>query len=210
MAAMASDSADQQIISRSKLLLVEGENERRFFVALLGRLELSDGLQVLNYGGKTQLRPFLSTLHLAPGYSDLTALGVTRDADESFASAFQSICSSLGNAGLGVPDQTRVLTSGKPSVSVFVLPNCSSPGMLETLNLSAVQDDPAMLCVERYFQCLEESASIPSKNPDKARAHAFLASRTKPELRVGEAAEAGYWQLDSPVYDPLKSFLLAL
>ena len=210
MAEVANAGADRQEISRSKLLLVEGENERRFFVALLRRLELSDAVQVLNYGGKTQLRPLLSTLHLVPGYSDLTALGVTRDADESFASAFQSICNSLGNAGLGVPDQTRAPTSATPSVSVFVLPDCSSPGMLETLCLSAMQDDPAMPCVEQYFQCLEESASIPSKNPDKARAHAFLASRSKPELRVGEAAEAGYWQLDSPVYYPLKSFLLAL
>ena len=51
---------------------------------------------------------------------------------------------------------------------------------------------------------------MPSRNSDKARAHAFLASRTRPELRVGEAAEAGHWQLDSPVFDPLKSFLLAL
>ena len=52
MARKASDSFEQQTISQKKLLLVEGENERRFFVALLRRLELSEGLQVLNYGEK--------------------------------------------------------------------------------------------------------------------------------------------------------------
>ena len=210
MARKASDSLEQQPISRNRLLLVEGENERRFFAALLRCLDLSDGVQVLNYGGKPKLRPLLATLYLAPGYSDLEALGVTRDADDSFNSTFQSIRDSLDNANLNVPVKPNALTEGKPSVSVFVLPDCSNPGMLETLCLSAVQDDQAMPCVEQYLQCLEETANLPSRNPDKARAHAFLASRARPELRVGEAAQAGHWNLDSPVFDPLKNFLLAL
>ena len=139
------------------------------------------------------------------------SIGVTRDADESSASAFQSVRSLLmSSAGLDAPDEPMVATWGRPRVSVFILPNCESAGMLETLCLSAVQDDPATPCVEQYLQCLEETANMPSRNPDKARAHAFLASRARPELRVGEAAEAGHWQLDSPAFDPLKSFLLAL
>ena len=210
MARKASDNFEQQTISRNKLLLVEGENERRFFAALLRCLDLSDGVQVLNYGGKPKLRPLLATLYLAPGYSDLEALGVTRDADDSFDSTFQSIRDSLDNANLDVPEKPNALTEGKPSVSVFVLPDCESPGMLETLCLSAVKHDPAMPCVDEFLRCLEVTACMSPKNPYKARAHAFLASRTKPELRVGEAAQAGYWNLDSPVFDPLKSFLLAL
>ena len=61
------------------------------------------------------------------------------------------------------------------------------------------------------FDVLKKLRTCHRDNPDKARAHAFLASRAKDQnLRVGEAAEAGHWQLDSPVFDPLKSFLLAL
>ena len=210
MAEAASDGGNRQPIVRSRLLLVEGENERRFFAALLRCLDLSEEVQLLNYGGKAQLRPLLSTLHLAPGFSDLASLGVTRDADLAFASAFASIRSSLDNSRLDVPNEPLVQTGGKPSVSVFVLPDCNSPGMLETLCLDAVACDPAMPCVDAYLECLEDTAKLPPKNPSKARAHAFLASRDRADLRVGEAAEAGHWRLDSPVFEPLKRFLQAL
>ena len=88
------------------------------------------------------------------------------------------------------PDEPMVATRGRPRVSVFILPNCESAGMLETLYLSAVQDVPAMPCVEQYLQCLEVTAKLPPNNPEKARAHAFLASRPRPELRVGEAGRS--------------------
>ena len=210
MAGPAQDSTNHVKIELPKMLLVEGESDRRFFEALLGRLSAIETVQVEPYGGKSKLRNFLRLLQVSPDYQEIDSIGITRDADQSSASAFQSIRSLLMSAGLDSPDEPIVATRGRPRVSVYIFPDCTNMGMLETLNLSAVQDDPAMPCVEQYFQCLEEGASMHSKNPDKARAHAFLASRTNPELRVGEAAEAGYWQLDSPVYDPLKSFLLAL
>lgn len=199
-----------QTITRSKVLLVEGENESRFFTALLKRLGAHDSIQIINYRGKDWLREHLHVLPSLSGYASLNSLFVTRDADESFSSTFQSVCSALGSAGLGVPEQARVPTGGIPRVSVFILPDCASPGMLETLCLSAVEDDPAMPCVEQYVRCLEETACMPPKTPDKTRAHAFLASRERPDLRVGEAAEAGHWRLDSPVFAPLKNFLQAL
>ncbi len=200
----------QQTITLSKVLLVEGENERRFFHALLDRLGAHDAIQIINYQGKDRLREHLRMLPTLRGYAALDSLGVTRDADQFAATAFQSVCGSLDNAKLGVPDQTMLATQGRPRVSVFILPDCSNPGMLETLCLSAVECDPAMPCVDEYIRCLEDTAYMPPKNPDKARAHTFLASRTNPDLRVGEAAQAGHWQLDSPVFEPLKSFLQAL
>jgi hypothetical protein len=210
VARSARDGATQVKIELPKMLLVEGESDRRFFETLLGRLFSTETIQVERYGGKFALREFLRLLQISPDYPMVDSIGVTRDADESSASAFQSVRSLLMSAGLDAPDEPMVATRGKPRVSVYVLPDCKCPGMLETLCLSAVQDDPAMPCVEQYLRCLEDSAGMPPKHPDKARAHAFLASRSKPELRVGEAAEAGHWQLDSPVFDPLKSFLLAL
>lgn len=210
MAGTAEDRSGQQPIVLSKLLLVEGNDELWFSRSLLRCLGLSAEVQILKYDGKQKLRPLLSTLSRAPGYSELESLGVTRDADESFGSAFESVRSSLENAELDVPESSVMPTQGTPRVSVYIFPDCANPGMLETLCLSAVQEDAAMPCVEQFLQCLEECASMPSKSPGKARAHVFLASRERSNLRVGEAAEAGHWQLDSPVYDPLKSFLLAL
>jgi hypothetical protein len=41
----------------------------------------------------------------------------------------------------------------------------------------------------------------------KAKVHAFLASRREPDLRLGEAAEKGYWPLDSESFTSIKELL---
>ena len=210
MAGPAQDSTNHVKIELPKMLLVEGESDRRFFKALLGRLSAIETVQVEPYGGKSKLRNFLRLLQVSPDYQEIDSIGITRDADQSSASAFQSVRDLLASAGLDAPAGPKTPTGGKPRVSVYILPDCKSAGMLETLCLAAVKDDAALPCVEQYLRCLAEIARMPSRIPDKARAHAFLASRDRPELGVGEATRAGHWQLDSPVYDPLKSFLLAL
>ena len=210
MAMAVGDSADRLRIKSPKLLLVEGQSEYRFFGFLLEKLNAAATIQVANYRGKDSLKRFLRMLRVSPEYPALESIGVTRDADVSSDRAFQSVCGLLGSAGLDAPVAPMILTRGKPRVAVYVLPDCASPGTLETLCLSAVESDPAMPCVDEFLRCLEDTTHMPSKNPDKARAHTFLASRARPELRVGEAAEAGHWRLDSPVYNPLKRFLQAL
>ena len=210
MAREAGDAETHVKIELSKLLLVEGDSDRRFFEALLRKLFTTKTIQVERYGGKPALRRFLRLLQVSPDYPRVESIGVTRDANGSAASAFQSVRGLLESAGLDAPDSPLVLTEGKPRVAVFVLPDCASRGTLETLCLAAVASDAAMRCVEHYTRCLEETAGIPHNISDKARAHVFLASRARPDLRVGEAAEAGHWQFETAVFDPLKRFLQAL
>ena len=90
------------------------------------------------------------------------------------------------------------------------LPDCANPGMLETLCLEAVGDDPAVPCVQQYLACLEQRGLDPPGNLHKARLHAFLASRPRPQLLLGQAAHAGYWPWSSPAFDLVKEFLRAL
>ena len=148
MATSASIGASHVTIELPKMLLVEGDSDRRFFEALLGTLSTARIVQVESFGGKYGLKGFLRLLQISPDYPMVDSIGVTRDADESSASAFQSVRSLLMSAGLDAPDEPMVATRGRPRVSVYVLPDCKCPGMLETLCLSAVQDDPAMQCVE--------------------------------------------------------------
>ncbi len=210
MAMSVQGSEDHIEIVLPKLLLVEGESEYRFFRFLLDELDTSDPVQVANFKGIGNLKRVLRALPVRPEYPTLESIGVTRDADKSSSQAFQSVRGLLKNAGLGAPNAPMVVTQGRPRVGVYVLPDCASPGTLETLCLSAVACDPAIQCVKQYVQCLKETAGVSHCISDKARAYAFLASRSKPELRVGEATEAGHWCLESPVYDPLKRFLQAL
>ncbi len=196
-------------ITRPKLLVVEGTDARVFFDVLLEQMGLADTVQTQDFGGVNELSSFLRTLPGTSGFSQVTSLGIVRDAENNAQSAFQSVCGSLRKAGLSVPQRPMVPASGSPGVSVFVLPDCTSPGMLETLCLQSLESDPIMPCVAEYFECVDVNGSLPN-NMDKARLQALLASRSRPGLSLRDATKAGYWPWSSPVFDPLKQFLRAL
>ena len=84
--------------------------------------------------------------------------------------------------------------------------------MLEDVCLDSVSDDPAMECIDRYFECIEVSDTTGPRHVwhSKARLHAFLASRDRPDLRIGEAADRRVWHFDTEAFTPLKDLLQLL
>ncbi|MDJ1173460.1 DUF3226 domain-containing protein [Roseofilum capinflatum] len=76
--------------NKTKVILGEGKDEQLFFSGLIKYLGLED-IQIENYGGKGNLKKFLKTVPLMPGFSSVVALGITGDADDSFTSKSQSI-----------------------------------------------------------------------------------------------------------------------
>jgi len=197
-------------ITHSKVLVVEGDDAVQFFKALLRDLDLLAQVEIRNARSVSELPKYLGTLAVTYGFAGVTSLGVVRDAEANATSAFQSVCGGLQRANLSVPRQPMAFSEGSPKTSVFVLPDGVNPGMLETLCYQAVSRDPAVLCVEEYFACLERQGITLPTNMPKAHLHAFLASRPKPDLLLGQAAHAGYLQLESPVFDRVKHFLRAL
>lgn len=183
--------------SKPKLLFGEGREEQIFFTAFLAHLNISD-VQVEQYGGKKNLSRYLSNLHNIPGYLDVISLGITRDADDSPQSAFQSVCGSLDSASLAVPNQLGEIVGDSPTVSVMILPGDQRNGMLEDLCLDAISTDPVLRCVDEYFDCVYRTSGREPKNMAKARIHTWLSSQIEPDKRLGEAANAGYlpWVLD--------------
>lgn len=197
-------------ITFSKVLLVEGHDAFQFFKALLRHMSLLDKIELSNTGGISDLRDYLETLVVIEGFANIEALGIVRDAETSAESAFAALNRDLNNAGLPTPAKPFEPAEGKPQVSVFILPDNVQPGMLETLCLNSVSQEPAMLCTTQYFDCLKQAQQSLPNNMAKARLHAFLASRPKPDLLLGQAAHAGYWPFDHSAFDPLKKFLVAL
>ena len=202
-------SSTPKALSKPKLLIGEGKEEVDFFTAFLTHLNISD-IQVEQYGGKQGLKSYLRTLLVRPGYLDVVSLGITRDADNSAQSAFQSVCNSLNRASLPVPSQPREIVGDNPQVSVMILPDSQNTGMLEDLCLAAVETDPVLQCVDEYFDCVYRTVGREPNNQAKARVHAWLSSQIEPDKRLGEAAKAGYWPWNSPEFDSLKQFLQAL
>lgn len=196
-------------LSHSKQLLVEGREEQLFFDAFLTFLGIND-VQIQNCGGKDNLRPVLRTVSGSLDFPLVGSIGIVRDADNSAQSALQSVQSSLGNVGLPVPPSLITPANGPPKVSIYIMPDNASTGALEQLCLAALANDPAMTCVEDFLTCVNARVTEPPKDQQKARVHAFLASREDPELRLGEATQRGYFDWNHAAFTDLSQFLKEL
>ncbi len=98
-------------IDRPHLLLVEGEDERRLFGVLLGKLGRDD-VQVESYGGRDRAPKVLEYISRRTGFEKTEAIGVLRDAEEDAAAAFQSVRDALKRGSLRAPVQPGTFSDG--------------------------------------------------------------------------------------------------
>lgn len=108
----------------------------------------------------------------------------------------------------GVNDLRRF--GSNPAVSVFILPDNQSEGMLETLLCRTLAANPLDRCIDDFFECVKSSTGESLRRPDKARAHAYIATQCDPHVSVGVATQRGYWHLDHTVFDGVRNFLRSL
>ena len=197
-------------VAASAQLLVEGRDQAAFFRAFVERLEI-DGVQVQNFGGVNDLPVFLESFAASRDFRDnVESVGIVRDAETSARSAFQSVQGALRNANLPVPDSPEHEAGESPSVKVFILPDNQSEGMLETLLCETFADTPLDGCIDRFFDCVRNEAGVGLHRPEKARAHAYIATRRDPFVSVWVAAQRGYWNLDHAAFDGVRRFLQSL
>jgi len=165
-------------ITKPKLLLVEGKDEFYLFTELIQILNLDQNLDVREVGGKDQFFRKLHKMQDSSGKEIIKSIGIVRDADNNPDATFQSVCNVLGKVGLPIPTAPLKPKAGYPQVTVMIIPDEHSKGMLETVCLESVRDDPAMICVEEFFDCLKTKRDSLSVNDNpKAQVRAFLASR---------------------------------
>lgn len=198
----SSSPGKPQTLDKPILLIGEGQEEVRFFKALLEHLDATN-LQVEDYGGKYKLKPWLDALKKRSGFDRLDRLGITGDADVDCLNAKTSLRDKVRSAAF--PDKLRV--------SFFVLPNDREDGALETLCLKSQAGDPVTRCINDYFKCVEAAdpeRALSQSEQDKASIHAWLAAQVPPDLRLGVAASKGFLRWDSVAFDPLKQFLVEL
>jgi hypothetical protein len=192
-----------------KLLLVEGKDDECFFCALVEFLQIED-IQVAGVGGKGQFRGQLQAIIKDDDFSKVISLGVIRDADNNPEDAFKSVRDSLRAVGLTPPQRPILSTKGRPKVTVMIVPSLNRKGALEDLCLDALVDDPALKCVNQYFECLDNQNIEPPRELSKAKIRVFLSSRRDPTLPLGISAQKGYWHLDHKAFEKVKMFLQTL
>lgn len=164
-------------ISKPKVILVEGKDDELFFSSMIRSLDLTPEIDVRPTDGKDRLAAALKALKNDPGHLTLTSVGIIRDADNSADSAFSSVCTALRNAAWPVPKRALEPAGDKPRVTVMIVPVGVPAGVLEDVFLKSVADDPAMQCVNQYFQCLTQCLKELPSSLSKARVRTFLVSR---------------------------------
>ena len=196
-------------IYADRLLLVEGRDEENLFNALMARSIGADtGIQVIAAGGVNKFPPNLGAIRIAArARPTLRSIGVVRDADNDAESAFESVCHHIHNAEYIPPAAHGEFSIARPSIGVFIVPDGSEPGAVETLCRRSVEGTDAARCVDEYMQCLQDHDSMHSRNADRSFAHAYLAAMRDPLARVGEGAQSGVWNFESPAFAALTQFL---
>ena len=209
------------------LLLVEGIDDAKFFNAFLRRGLNAHNVQVARVGDKDSFRPFLTTtLNNAEKFANLRRLGIIRDADTSAEAALTSLQSTLSDAEMPVPKRPwEAARSGDLRVSIALMPDGSSNGNLEELCIRSI-GAPLLECIDGYIDCITSTGHpIADNRLAKAKVFAYLAPgpvvtssargndtvrRRTPGLRLGDSAEAGVWNWDSPAFAQVRRFLLDL
>ena len=210
-----------------KLLLVEGNDDRRLFGALARHLEIT-GIAIESYNGKPNLGNDLAIRVRSPNFRSYSSIGVVRDADDDAQSAFDSVIGALRRARLPIP--TAPVSPAKEHgllVAVLIVPPDEDSGELENLCLRSIENAEERACVDSYISCIETiGPPISANRLAKAKVHTYLAAgpepgfftgnadestdRRNPGLRVGEAAEARVWNWTSSAFKPVVDFLRSL
>lgn len=199
-------------IQKDKLLLVEGNDEQNFFQKLMQEITL-DNIQIIPMGGKENFRtPNFKSVINTPGFREVKALGIVRDANSKAANVLTAICTVLRECNLPQPTQAMAITNTVPKVGILIIPPNAEEGEIEDLCLSSLKEYSEMSCIDNYFNCLKKKL-LPDKFPkdlSKAKIQAFLASREESVPHLGIAAQRGYFPLDHGKFEEIKKFLTSL
>lgn len=181
-------------------VFVEGPSDKQFVECLLRQLNLAE----------------IETQKIGGGFSKLQNVqnAILRERDNGRRIAL--ILDADGNFDTRcdeVRDRVKELELPVDEDDFFLMPNHRDPGSLEeVLEQMAVGDHDAVHgCFEDYGNCLTNLKASYRKPDLKAKIYAYceaLGTEPKPDCR--QYTDAGFWNLDAPVLDPLKKFLRGL
>ncbi|MHA1353158.1 MAG: DUF3226 domain-containing protein [Candidatus Heimdallarchaeaceae archaeon] len=202
------ETSKQIEITREKLLIVEGKDDKQFFEALLKQMRIKD-VQVIKLGGQNILKKYLRTFIKTSGFEKVKQLAICIDADKNPESKFRSICDSLKRLGFKPPSNPSTFHSTREkeslNIGIFLIPGQDKKGAIEDLCLETVSNDIRMSCVDKYINCLEKN-NIEIRNESKCKVQVFLATEYETNS-LGLAAQKSIWNFQSSSLNELKRFL---
>lgn len=194
---------------KPKIVVSEGIEEERFFPRLLricDKPSLSETIQFVNCGGKSNLENFLKGARDFTGFNRITSIGIVLDANgqsQSVQSSLQRAQNALSLIQFPVPTQLGMpeALSGKRAI-IWVMPNNQDNGELEDLCLEALSKHFLMPCVGQIESCVNGLAQRPTKSA-KPCLYTLLAWLDPPGRRLSELSNNEIQNWDLNVFEPL-------
>jgi len=202
-------------IYKEKLLLAEGLDVHRFLIYACKAYQKSD-VQVISFGGNSELRTFLEALKNLENFSKVKALVIARDAETDVTSAIESVKSALGNIELPVPSEPFQFQKGDDTKTAFMLfpgpdrKNQCQTGTIEDLCLATISEDPLLHCVNAFLECAKQNQECDEKlkHPWKCKLYAYLAGKDDHAgKRLSQAAKNNVWNWEHDVMLPFQRII---
>lgn len=189
------------------LLLVEGGDERVVCKEVAGAAVWA-GLHCWIPQGREDMPKLAQIATLDPNFAFARRIGVVMDIEESLTEAQELAARTLKHfGGVGTPVHGQMSTGARP-FGVFLSPDGTSLGSVETLCRQATRDRSLASCVDALLTC----AGAPHTNQarlNKGWLQAYLAMLPKPR-RFHEAFSCGAVDPSHTCFDELRRFLCAL
>lgn len=210
-----SEQPNEIRIEKRKLLLAEGRDAAFFWVWACRIFRPQNDIQVLDFGGITELKIFLKTLSQVEHFDEVETLVIARDSETDAKTAVNSMQTALKTIGWPVPSDAFLYeTNNNFKTALMILPGPKfTTGTLEDLCLEIVKDDPIMPCVNDYLECLKRKLSKDRLTvPHKRKLHTFLAGKDKDfvGVTIGQASYHNAWAPEHPVLRPFKDIIVAM
>ena len=186
--------------SHPRLLLVEGQDDKHVVRHLVEVCALNVDIGIREADGVDRLLSAIPSHVAVPGRQ---VLGIVADANGDPKSRWKDLTDRLWEsqaiqtAGARPPAQPQpqgiVLAESTrcPRIGVWMMPDNLSPGELEDFVRTMIPaDDPVWPRAEGYIDDLPQPPRFRHEKADKAKVHAWLATRKRPG-RMGAAIGAG-------------------
>ena len=203
------------------LLLVEGNDEYWFCIQLLKSIGFNSNpeqldIQVIDMEGNQNFSSSLNLITKLPKFDQVTTIGFIRDAELNPAtSSYSSICDSIKKyiSNFPIPEIGKVKKENGLSCGIFIMPDNSAYGMLETLCLKSVKTNPLYREAEVYVNNAESlllESDRKKYNKPKAMVQTFLAGQPKIVNTLANAAKKNIWDYSNPVFSDIVLFIKKL
>lgn len=213
--------ANEVSFEKEHIILCEGPDDKNFIEAFLRNAIfsgdahiVSDYIDVVSCGGKSEIGQYISLVKNSPVIRQLKSLLVTRDADDDPTSAEASVTGALSRAGFTAPTAPLTWTKGSPKIGYVIFPAVdggSRTGALGDLCFSLLKDGTLLEKSRSFIVDVEHDNGRALKHHDKNIIHTYFSATDRfVGKKIGEAANAGALSWDDPTLKQFTQFVRAM